>query len=226
MAAGDPSTPITTGRPGPGVRTGPVGTSTTGQQAWAMTVRDLAPRSADVKAPCSARPSTSRLACRDASTMAPAAPPAAGKLPPARPALTDSARETPSSATARAWSIATSRRYSVLAPGHTGTVRVVHGGEHLQAGVPLRRGGGGPVDCRRGGGGAVVAHDHWLRAQRLAGAGRGRVAASVLGSGHAVTVAPAGRAPGQGRRSSAPARWLVVSRHRPEQGRRPQTAAA
>ena len=89
MAAGDPSTPITTGRPGPGVRTGPVGTSTTGQQAWAMTVRDLAPRSADVKAPCSARPSTSRLARRDASTMAPAAPPAAGKLTACTPALTD-----------------------------------------------------------------------------------------------------------------------------------------
>ena len=79
-AASEPSTPTTTGRPGPGGRAGPVGTSTTGQQAWAMTVSDLAPSRAEVKAPCSARPSTSRLACRDASTRAPAAPPVAGKL--------------------------------------------------------------------------------------------------------------------------------------------------
>ena len=98
-----------------------MGTSTTGQQAWAMTVSDLAPSRAEVKAPCSARPSTSRLACRDASTRAPAAPPVAGKLLACTPGPTDSARETPSSATAVARSRATSRRYSVLAPGHTGT---------------------------------------------------------------------------------------------------------
>ena len=224
VAAGDPSTPITTGRPGPGVRAGPVGTSTTGQQAWAMTVRDLAPSSAEVKAPCSARPSTSRLACRDASTMAPAAPPVAGKLLACTPGPHRQRAETPSSATARAWSRRDVPQVLGARARPHGHGRVVHGGEHLQAGVPLGRGRRGPVDRRGGRGGAVVADDDRLRAQRLAGPS---VAVAVSCS---AAVMPSrsrlARAPGQGRRSSAPA-VLVVSRivvSRPDAGHTGTTA--
>ena len=173
-----------------------MGTSTTGQQAWAMTVSDLAPSSADVKAPCSARPSTSRLACRDASTRAPAAPPAAGTL----------LACTPGADRQRAGDPLVGHRAGLVhgdvpqvlgaGAGPHGHGRVVHGRQHLQrwcAAAPRPRRPSRPPRRRRGSR-RTRRRPAWGSAPRAGRSGAGAVGGLVLGSSHAVTVEPADRA--------------------------------